>query len=214
MKQSYNIIIVDDHPLLLNGIKSLILGVGYNPTGVFLNGKEALEFIEKNSVDLVITDINMPIFNGIELCRSVKALNKDIKVMILSMYNHITAIKEALSAEADGYVLKDANENEFLTAINKILDGGIYFSQTIIPILYSQYQKEKKQTLETAPLTMREKEILQLIAQELTSEEIACKLFISKKTVDNHRTHLLEKTNSKSTIGLVKFAIRNNLIQL
>lgn len=214
MTTKYNLVIVDDHPLLLTGIKSLVSTAGYNVVGEFNNGKDAIQFIEQNQVHLVITDINMPLLNGIELCRLVKALHKDIKVMILSMYDHLTAIKEALGAEADGYILKETEQKEFLMAIQKILDGGIYFSQAIIPILYNQYQKEKKQIIEIAALTSREKEILQLIAQELTSEEISAKLFISKKTVDNHRAHLLVKTNSKSTIGLVKFAIKNNLIQL
>ena len=114
-------------------------------------------------------------------------------------------------AEADGYILKNAGKTELLQALHRISNGGTYFSQDIVPIIYNQYHKQKIQDEQLAQLSVREKEVLSLIVKECTSEEIAEKLFISKKTVDNHRQHLLEKTKCKSTVGLVKFAIKSGL---
>ena len=113
--------------------------------------------------------------------------------------------------EADGYILKNSGRTEILQALHRISNGGTYFSQDIVPIIYNQYNKQKVQDEQLSQLTAREKEVLSLIVKEYTSEEIADKLCISKKTIDNHRQHLLEKTNCKSTVGLVKFAIKSGL---
>ena len=114
-------------------------------------------------------------------------------------------------AEADGYILKNLGKKELLTALHRITNGGTYFSEAILPIIYNQYQKEKIKDNVLRQLTTRELEILQLIIKEQTSEEIANALFISKKTVDNHRANILEKTGCKTTVGLVKWAIKNGV---
>jgi two-component system, NarL family, nitrate/nitrite response regulator NarL len=178
------------------------------------NGQAAYERIEENpqQYQLLLTDISMPLLSGTELCRMVKAKYPHIQVLILSMYDNPTAVKEAIFAEADGYILKNAGRGELLKALHKIVNGGTYFSQDIVPIIYNQYNKQKLQDEQLGQLTTREREILALIVKEFTSEEIAAKLFISKKTVDNHRTNILDKTNCKSTVGLVKFAIKAGLV--
>ena len=161
--------------------------------------------------DILITDISMPLLSGTELCKMVKHSFPKIKVLVLSMYSSAPMVKEAVLAEADGFLLKNSGKEELLQALHKILNDGTYYLDEIIPIIYSQIQKEKKQKENTSVLSEREIEILALIVKEYTSERIAEKLFISKETVDNHRANILEKTGCRSTIGLVKFALSNGL---
>lgn len=208
------ILLADDHQLVLDGIKSMFAGeTQYEIAGEATNGQEALNLIQANpeAYQLLITDVSMSHLSGIELCRMVKQQFPEIRVLVLSMYSGITVIKEALAAEADGYILKSTGKDEFLRALHRITDGGTYFTQDILPIIYNQFQREKQQLDELSILSAREREVLALIVKEHTSEEIAQKLFLSKKTVDNHRQNILSKTNCKTTIGLVKFAIRNGM---
>jgi two-component system nitrate/nitrite response regulator NarL len=209
-----NILLVDDHRIMLDGLESMLQHTEYNIVGLCSDGTEAWEWISEHSqlVNIVITDISMPLMNGIELCKKLKTHYPEISVLMLSMYNSAAAVNEVLEAEADGFILKNSSKTDFLSALQKVQNGGTYFSQEIIPLLYKQVIEKRKQETALAVLTEREKEILQLIAQEHTSDEIAQTLFISKKTVDNHRTNMLQKTNCRSTIGLVKFAIRNSII--
>lgn len=212
--EKVNILLVDDHRIMLDGIESMLQHTDYNILALCGNGEEAWTWLNENAgnVHIVITDISMPIMNGIELCKKIKSAYPHIYVLMLSMYNSAAAIDEVLGAEADGFILKNASKQEFINALHKIQNGGTYFSQEILPFLYKQIIAERKKENELAVLTEREKEILEMIALENTSDEIAQKLFISKKTVDNHRTNMLHKTNSKTTIGLVKFAIRNGIV--
>jgi DNA-binding NarL/FixJ family response regulator len=211
MNEPINILLADDHQMVIDGLKSMLAQVPqYMVAAEANNGQEAFDQIASNpqSFQLLITDISMPLLSGTELCKMIKSHYPHIQVLILSMYNNVPAVKEAVMAEADGYILKNAGRDELLQAMHRISNGGTYFSQDIVPIIYSQYQKQKQHDEQLSSLTIREKEILQLIVKEYTSEEIADKLFISKKTVDNHRQHLLEKCQCKSTVGLVKYAIK------
>ncbi len=211
--ENINILIADDHQMVIDGLKMMLDNQNYNVISEANNGQEAIDLINVNPLkyDLVLTDISMPLLSGTELCKMIKAQFPHIQVLILSMYNNAQAVKEAVLAEADGYILKNSGRSELLQALHRITNGGTYFSQDIVPIIYGQYQKQKVQDEKLNVLSPREKEILSLIVKELTSEEIAEKLFISKKTVDNHRQHLFVKCNCKSTVGLVKYAIANGL---
>lgn len=209
-----NILVADDHQMMLDGIKDMISkDAAYHIAAEANNGQAAYEIIVANpeKFNILLTDISMPLLTGTELCRMVKNEFPHIQVLILSMYNNAAAVKEAVLSEADGYILKNAGRDELLKALHRIANGGTFFSQDIIPIIYNQYNQQKLQSEKLVLLSTREKEILSLIVKELTSEEIAEKLFISKKTVDNHRQHILEKTNCKSTVGLVKFAVKLGL---
>ncbi len=212
--ETVNIILVDDHRIVLDGIESMLQQSSYNILQMFSDGKEADEWLtlHHEEVQIVITDISMPFMSGIELCKKIKANFNHLNVLMLSMYNSAAAIDEVLNAEADGFILKNAGKAEFINALLKIRNGGTYFSEEIFPFLYKQIVTERKKDEELAILTDREREILEMISREMTSDEIAAELFISKKTVDNHRTNMLQKTKSRSTIGLVKFAIRNGII--
>lgn len=213
-EQVVSILIADDHQMVIDGLCSMLQNEKrYVVNGQANNGQEAFDQIlsKPDSFDLLVTDISMPLLTGTELCKMVKSQFPHIQVLILSMYNNAQAIKEAVMAEADGYILKNSGREELLQALHRISNEGTYFSQAIVPIIYNQYQKQKIQDEALGQLTVREKEVLKLIVNEHTSEEIAEKLFISKKTVDNHRQHLLEKCNCKSTVGLVKYAIKTGL---
>jgi DNA-binding NarL/FixJ family response regulator len=211
--ENINILIADDHQMVIDGLKMMLDNQNYHVVSEANNGQEAIDLINVNpqKYDLVLTDISMPLLSGTELCKMIKAQFPHIQVLILSMYNNAQAVKEAVLAEADGYILKNSGRSELLQALHRITNGGTYFSQDIVPIIYGQYQKQKAQDEKLNVLSPREREILSLIVKELTSEEIAEKLFISKKTVDNHRQHLFVKCNCKSTVGLVKYAIANGL---
>lgn len=213
-KKPINIIIADDHQMVIDGIKSMLAsGTDYQVGAEAINGQAALDILTSNpqAFQLLLTDISMPLLAGTELCKMVKAQFPHIQVLILSMYNNAPAVKEAVMAEADGYILKNSGRDELLNALHRITNGGTYFSQDIVPIIYNQYQKQRAQDEELNQLSAREKEILALIVKEFTSEEIGKKLFISKKTVDNHRQNLFVKCNCKTTVGLVKYAIRHGI---
>lgn len=215
MRELINLLIVDDHQLVIDGLKSMLSSQkNYVVKGEALNGQQALEMINSkpNEFQLIITDITMPLLSGIELCKIVKEKYPNIKVLVLSMHNSIAIVKDALNAEADGYMLKNTGQEEFVNAIGRILGDGTYFSQDILPIILNLFQREKKETLKNT-LTQREKEVLELIVQEYTSKEIAEKLFISKQTVDTHRLNIMQKTNCKTLVGLIKYAIQSGHIK-
>jgi DNA-binding NarL/FixJ family response regulator len=213
MTHEYNVLIADDHQIIIDGIKSILQGTPYCIAAEALNGQQAMDLIMSNPerFDVLITDISMPLLSGTELCKLVKHNYPHIKVLILSMYSSQPMVKEAILAEADGFLLKNAGKEDLLKALFRVVNHTTYYSEEIIPIIYSQLQKEKESTDNYTLLSEREIEILSMIVKEYTSEQIAQRLFISKKTVDHHRSNILEKTGCRSTIGLVKFALKNGL---
>lgn len=209
------ILIVDDHQIIIDGLKKMLIDEDRNTiAGEAINGQQAIDIIMSNpeQFDLVITDITMPLMSGIDLCKLIKQQHSSIKVLILSMHNGISMVKEAIEAEADGYMLKNIGQEEFLAGIDRIINHGTYFSNDILPIILHQFQKGHSQYSKTI-LTSREKEILELIVQEYTSKEIADKLHISKQTVDSHRIHIMQKTECKTLVGLMKYAINSGYIK-
>lgn len=216
IESSINVLIVDDHQIVIDGIISML---STNKRFVVKNfahtAEEAWALISVNShdYDLVITDISLAGKTGIRLCREVKNLDHRIKVLILTMHNDVACVKEALSCEADGYLLKNNGRDDFLRALDNLIERGSCFSHEIVPLLYQEVNQSRLKQPDVK-LTHREQEVLELILRELTSREIAEKLFISKQTVDSHRISLMEKTGSKSVVGLIKYAIRNRLIEM
>lgn len=205
------IYLVDDHQMILDGIKAMFRDDHtLEFVGESTEGLQAQNIIEQRAeeIDLVITDVNLPGISGVELCAYIKQTFPHIRVLIISMYQNNAVITEALMADADGYLLKTGGQTEFDQAIKRVMDGASYYSEAIYPIIWKEYQKEREKEQFLQQLTSRELEVLQLIIKEYTSTEIADALCISKKTVDNHRQNLLSKTQSKSTIGLVKFALK------
>lgn len=210
-----NILLVDDHQLVLDGLKKMLSDdPKYIVSGEAINGQQAIDLImaEPEKFQLVITDITMPLMSGIDMCKIIKTQYSNIKVLILSMHNSITLVKDAISAEADGYMLKNTGQEEFLIGIDRIINDSAYFSNEILPIIMNQFHRDHLPQNKTT-LTPREKEILQLIVQEFTSKEIADKLNISKQTVDSHRINIMQKTDCKTLVGLMKYAIQSGYIK-
>lgn len=207
------ILVVDDHKMIRDGIKSMLYNQKqFRVIGEASDGQQALKLIETNDVDLVIMDINMPVMNGVECTRQITQTYPDVKVLALTMHDEELYLVKMMEAGAVGYILKDLGKDELLKAINEIVSGRRYFSPEItISVIKELTSPTKQSAIFENPLTSREIEVLELICQELTNQEMADKLSISIRTVDAHRRNLLEKTNSKNTAGLVKYALSNHM---
>lgn len=212
-KEQYDILIVDDHQMFIDGIQSLLIGQDkYLIKHQANDGAHALDILTNHDVDVLISDLSMPGMSGTELVKTVKEKYPEIKVIVLSMHNNRETVGEILMSEAEGYILKNTGKKELLNALDRITEGSTFYSKEVMSLMLEKIEKQKQITEETECLTDRELEILQLIVQELSSEEIADQLFISKRTVDTHRKHILKKTKSKTIVGLIKFAFRNELV--
>lgn len=208
-----NILIADDHQMFIDGLKALLRREkNIHIAGEVSNGLDALAFIKKQQPDLLITDISMPGMSGVELTRQVKQLYPEVKVLVLSMYNDREIVGEILMSEAEGYILKNTGRQELINAIQRIADNSTYYSNEVLNIMMTRLKRQKAIEKNTAQLTTREIEIVKLIMEEYSSEEIAGKLFISKRTVDTHRKNIIQKTSTRTLVGLIKFAIENNLV--
>ncbi|SMO58267.1 response regulator transcription factor [Gracilimonas mengyeensis] len=210
------ITIADDHEIVRDGIRLLLEDEpGFEIISEAENGKEACEACGKYNPDLVIMDITMPKMDGIEATKKIKKEYPDIKVLALTMLSEDQHIRKMIKAGASGYILKSAGRDELIKAVNQIMEGQHYFSdgatQSILMELVNPDLSKKNQP-EDVHITEREQEVLKLIVNEYTNQEIADELFVSVRTVDAHRRNLLQKTGSKNTAGLVKYALKNNLL--
>lgn len=207
------IVIADDHQMLIDGIKSLLRK---EPQLVFIheanNALDAFNFISKNEIDLLITDISMPGMTGTELTKKVKQQFPQVKVLVLTMFNDPAIINEILQAEAEGYILKNTGKQELLSAINKIMGDGTFYSTEVLNLMRN-HNKKSAGNNDKEELTQREIEILKLVCEEYTTADIAEKLFISPHTVDTHRKNILKKSGHKTIVGLIKYAFENNILQ-
>lgn len=211
----YNLIIVDDHKMFLDGLLSILQSKkDYNILLTAKNGKHITKYLEINpdeKIDLIITDITMPEMDGITLNKLVKENNSSIKTLVVSMHNDPEMIDNLIAHDVDGYVPKNAEKEELLKAIETILAGDKYFSKEIKSIyMENKFSKKKEEELK---LTKREIEVITLIAQEFTTQEIADKLFLSKHTIESYRKNLIAKLNVRNLAGLTKYAIKMNYIQ-
>ncbi|RNC84403.1 MAG: DNA-binding response regulator [Balneola sp.] len=214
-----HILIVDDHKIVRDGIQSLLAN---DPDIVIVgeagNGQEAIQQISapEHKIDLVIMDINMPIMDGIEATQEIKKTNPNIKILALTMVNEQHHIRKMIEVGASGYILKSSSQQELILAIHKIVEGSHYFSeeaaQSILRDMVNPVLSKKASDI-SMQITDREKDVLRLIVDEFTNQEIAEKLFISVRTVDAHRRNLLQKIGAKNTAGLVKFALENELFK-
>ncbi len=213
MENELKIVIVDDHQLFLDGIKSLLKKEKkIHFVHESLSAEGALNYIRKNNVDMLITDISMPGMSGTELTKIIKHEFPHIKVLVLTMFNNPAIINDILQAEAEGYILKNTGKQELLAAVNKIMDNGTFYSNEVMNLMINHNRKKLIPSIEKEELTHRELEILKLVCEELTTASIAEKLFISPRTVDTHRKNILEKTKSKTIVGLIKYAFENNIL--
>lgn len=204
------IIIVDDHRLFRSGLKYILEATEkYEVLAEASDGFELLELLEHTKPQLVILDISMPGMNGIEATKIALVKYPALKIIILSMYSEKEYYNSLLDLGIKGFVLKDADNDEFFLAINKVLSGETYFSQELLLSIIRESNLP-----DPVQLSQREREILGLISQGLSNQEISALLNISKRTVERHRTNLLEKTGSKNSIRLIIYALKNKLIAI
>jgi DNA-binding NarL/FixJ family response regulator len=209
--ESYNVILADDHAMFRRGIKRIIEEIpDVAVVGEASDGFELLNLLKKATPHLVILDISMPNLRGIEATKEIKMIHPGVKVLILTMHKDREYLYHALSAGAEGYLLKEDADTELMSAISTIRKGKTYLSPLISvqlqDLLVQEYQGTGSQSL-IEPLTTREKEIIKLIAEGKSSREIADMLFISNRTVQHHRANVMRKLNLRKTADLVKYAI-------
>lgn len=211
------ILLVDDHALVREGIRNSLAHLEHiEMAGEARDGREALDFLKNHSLDLVIMDISMPAMGGVETTQLIVEKYPEVNVLVLSMHNEESRIREALQAGAMGYILKNTSMKELLLAIETVFEGETYFTPEVSRKIMNQLVKGKDshENNQLVRLTSRETEILKLISEEFTNHEIADKLFISPRTVDTHRRNLIQKLHAKNTAGLVRYAIRHKIAQV
>jgi len=208
----YRIVLADDHVMFRQGIKNILeKDKGLAVIGEAGDGLKLLELLNKVTPDMIILDISMPNLRGIEATREIKMILPSVKVLILSMHKDKEYVYSAISAGAEGYLLKEDADTELFAAIEKIRQECRYIS----PLLFGELTDELFQghhkgqlTPQDEPLTTREREVLKLIAEGISNKEIADLLFISVRTVEHHRANIMQKLNIRQTANLVKYAIR------
>ncbi|HEY8959317.1 response regulator transcription factor [Chitinophaga sp.] len=210
----HNIILADDHKLFLEGLTRLItqdrdLHVLYYAH----NGKLVMNYLDQHpeeQVDLVITDISMPDMDGITLNNYIKEKRPEISTLVVSMHTDSNMIDTLIQNHVDGFLSKNADSDELMEAVKTILKGGKYFSETVKQEYLKSVFNKEKETLEM--LTSREKDVLKLIAEEYTTQEIADKLFLSKHTIESYRKTLILKLKVRNLAGLTRYAVKLGLL--
>ncbi|ANH81983.1 hypothetical protein A8C56_14290 [Niabella ginsenosidivorans] len=204
-----SVIIVEDHSIIVEGLSSILNNAaGLELTGTFLNAEDALEFLQTNRADVVLLDISLPEMSGIELCQLLKKQDRNIKIIALTNHTEKSVIQEMLQNGADGYLLKNTSKQDLVTAIAQVMNNQFTMQSELQQILFSQAPKDK----EIPRLTTREKEILQLVSQGITTSAIAAQLFISPQTVETHRRNLMQKFEVNNSAALIKKATEKGLL--
>jgi len=215
----FKVIITDDHKIFRTGLTVLLNSLNFiKVVAEVSNGIELLECNQLNEVDIIFMDINMPEMNGIEATRKVLEKYPKSKIIALTMFSDAEYFHQMLDAGAVGFLLKNSEREEIEKAIRMVVADENYFSeQLIIDLMQNKtilLANEKIKFNSSIKVTKREQEILKLICKGLSNQEIADKLFISQRTVQGHRANLISKTDSKNSIDLVVFAIRNKLVEI
>ncbi|MBD8487917.1 response regulator transcription factor [Echinicola sp. CAU 1574] len=209
-----NVLIADDHQMFIDGLKAMLYDIpGIKVVGEAMNGKEAIDYCELSPVDLVIMDINMPIMDGVEATKKLLKSHKTLKVLGLSMHNDRHFISDMLKTGAQGYILKNTGKKDLIEAIQTLHNGGTYLGEEVSKTLLSSFMKKPGKMQVNEKLSDREMEVLNCIANGLTTQEIGEQLFISKNTVETHRKNLLYKLQAKNTAELVNNAYKKGLIR-
>jgi DNA-binding NarL/FixJ family response regulator len=213
-----SILLAEDHNIVRNGIKMLLeADEQIKVVGEAVNGLEVMKQIATHPIDIILADINMPEMDGMQLLKALKDKHPQVKVMLLSMHDHEKYVMEAFKNNADGYLLKNIGADELIFAIKFVHQGRKYLCSELTMLLMDNLLKSK-QYLTAMPdndidFSLRELEILQLIAEGLTNLEMSEKLFLSKRTIEGHRQSLLDKTGSKNSAALIRYGVLHGLIQ-
>lgn len=210
------LVIADDHEIFRDGLAMMLSKQqDIQLIGQAENGRQLTSLVRELQPDVVMTDVKMPVMDGIEATRALLSENPDLQIIALSMFDEENLIVDMLEAGAKGYLLKNADKQEILDAIHSVYQGKPYYCHHTTSRLASLISKSKfnpYRKKDPLVFTDREKEIIRLICQQLTAQEIADKVFLSKRTVEGHRTKILEKMNVKNTAGVVIYALRHRLV--
>ena len=220
MVQNKSILIVDDHPLFREGLKTVLeRDSRFKVVGEAGNGREGLRMARKLKPDLVVVDISLPDDNGIQLTREIRRFLSESRIIIVSVHSRVDYISEAFQAGATGYVVKESASDRLLEGLEAVAKGEYFIdssvSRQVARKLIEFPSKEAKITdAAYGTLTPREQEVMRLLAEGLTPKEIAEKLFISSKTVENHRANIMKKLDLHSTMELIRYAAKVGLIDV
>jgi DNA-binding NarL/FixJ family response regulator len=206
------IILVDDHHLFGQSLYSLLIQMPeVQHITVFKRGQEVLDFLENNEADMVLSDLQMPEMNGIELTTQIHQHFPEVRVLILTIDDEPHKIRQCIAAGASGYLLKDTDRAELEEAIRKLYQKLPYYSEKVLKIITAN-NDNKLINSELSQISSREIEVLKLIAMEYSTNEVADKLFVSVNTIESHRKSLMKKLDVKNVVGLIKFAMRHKLV--
>lgn len=208
---STRVLLADDHAIVRNGLKNLLLAEGFDIVAEASNGQEAIDMVDAGDPDVAVLDIGMPLLNGIDAARRINNSSPHTKVILLTMHKEEQYALEALRSGIKGYVLKTQAAADLVQAIQTTLQGDIYLSPGISESVVNAALA--KDSTKVDPLTQRERQVLQLIAEGKSNKEVAQHLTMSVKTVESHRSNLMKKLDLHETAGLVRHAIRIGLIQ-
>ena len=208
----YKLAIVDDHQIVIDGLRSLLKGYDQYEIVIESNHPETIpSLLQQQQVDMMLTDVMMPVMTGVELARTVKKDFPSVKIIALSMNGEGSLVNQMIEeSDISGYLLKNIGQTEFINALNKIAAGGIYFSDEVLQEMLKA--SERKQVNDESKLTNREVEIVRLIEKEYSNKKIAEELFLSERTVETHRKNIFRKTKTNSVIGLIKYAYEHKLV--
>jgi len=213
---SITVIIADDHKIVLDGLKSL-LEKDFTICGLAADGMELVRMVKANKPDVVVADASMPKLNGIEAIRQIKAFDADVKTIVLTMHNDVAYAIRAFDVGANGYIVKHAAADELITAIREVLKGRTYITPYIAGELFLAVRDgpdHAQQDNPVARLTPRQREVLQLVAEGHTAQQIADSLYISRRTVEFHKYKIMDALGVKSSSDLVAVAIKHGVVTI
>ena len=214
MSAKKTIAIVDDHQLVAQGISRFFEAMEeVEVIGVYESPAEAIPRIKASKPDIILTDLDMPGMNGLEMVQQLRKEGLNSKFVLLTMHLNQSVVKKVMEMKLDGYLPKNADQNDFQMCIDAVLSGKTYYSQKAIEALVNNTKEIKNTGLKkTQALTEREREILTLIAEGLSTKEIAEKLFIAVRTVETHRKSIMEKLSVNNVAGMVRIAVQEGLV--
>lgn len=217
MADQIKILIADDHKIFREGLKFILTEVSnFDVIAEVENGKECISIVENELPDIILMDIEMPVMNGIETTEILVKKHPEIKIIALSSYGEEAYYYKMIKAGASGFVQKKSGKKDLESAIQIVAQGNNYFSQDLLHKIIFNVSNEGESSFlnQNIKISKRENEVLVLISQGLSNKEIGEKLFISPKTVDNHRTNLLSKTGTNNSASLIMYAIKNKILSI
>jgi two-component system response regulator NreC len=204
------IVLADDHVLVRQSLKSLLEREGHQVVGEGSDGQEAVRHVNSLHPDIAIMDISMPILNGLHAAREISKVSPKTKTILLTQHDEDQYISDAIEAGVKGYVLKNQVASDLLEAIRQVSRGQVYLSPGVSAAVMEAYRSKSERGKD--PLTLRERQVLQLIAEGKSTKEIASLLGISAKTAESHRTRLMQKLDIHETASLVRYAVRRGIV--